>query len=56
MPPIEEPLQQLKVAEKPVEELQEKEGGQPPDTESAGVAKSNSEMGQQPPEEATTAR
>ena len=52
MPPPEEPPHEPKVAEKPVEEPQEKGAGQPPDTESARVAKSDAEMGQQPPEEA----
>ena len=55
VPPPEEPPQEPKVAEKPVEEAKEKEAGQLPDTASAGVAKSDAEMGQQPPEAAATA-
>ena len=55
MHPREDPPQEPKVAEKPIEEQQEKEAGQLPDTESAGMAKSDADMGLQPPEQAATA-
>ena len=52
----EDPLQpqEPKADEKLVEEQQEKEAGQLPDTESARVVKSDAEIRQQPPEEAAT--
>ena len=53
--PPKNPQHEPKADEKPLEEQREKEAGQLPDTGRAGVAKSDAEMGQQPPVEAATA-